>query len=90
MVWSTDTRVTTMGDNNMILLDEHNIELFPSRLFEYPDLAIAEFCNVANNANDMTRFGIHWKFGEEKPFVLGTYFHNNIAETPMYSPIKPP
>ena len=35
---ATETRVLTMGDNNMILLDEANIVLFPSRLIDYPNL----------------------------------------------------
>ena len=42
-VLASDTRVRTMGDNNMVLLDEANIRLFPSRVLDYPNLAIGEF-----------------------------------------------
>lgn len=41
--FATDTRVLTMGENNMILLDEANIRLFPSRLYDYPNLVVGEF-----------------------------------------------
>ena len=76
---ASDTRVTTMGDNNMILLDDANIGLFPSRLYDYPDEATAEFRN-----NNVTVFGVHWKFGEENPWVLGTYLHNGGVEIPAF------
>lgn len=66
---ATDTRVLTMGENNLIVTDDANIWLFPSRVFEYPNLAIAEFSGDA-----FTQFGIHWKFGSDNPLVLGTYF----------------
>ena len=68
-VLASDTRVRTMGDNNMVLLDEANIHLFPSRVLDYPNLAIGEF-----GGDSFTRLGIHWKFGSENPWVLGTYF----------------
>ena len=76
-LWATDTRTLTMGDNNLVLLDEHNIFLFPGRIIEYPNLAVGEF-----NSDDFRRFGIHWKFGEKKPFVVGTYFENNAPIAP--------
>ena len=69
---ATDTRVMTMGENNLVLVDDANIWLFPSRVFEYPDLAIGEFSDQAGN--DFTQLGIHWKFGSDNPLVLGTYF----------------
>ena len=65
---ATDTRVRTMGDNNMVLLDEANITIFPSRLNEYPNLAIGEF-----GVNDFYEMGVHWKFNKDNPWVLGTY-----------------
>ena len=68
MATATDTRVRTMGDNNMILLDEANITIFPSRLNEYPNLAIGEF-----GGNDFYEMGVHWKFNKDNPWVLGTY-----------------
>ncbi|UCG63117.1 MAG: hypothetical protein JSV52_07490 [Candidatus Zixiibacteriota bacterium] len=76
-VLATDTRVLTMGDNNMIMLDDANIWLFPSRFFEYPNLAIGEFSNA-----DFTQFGIHWKFGKDNPLVVGTYFTDLGAAYP--------
>jgi hypothetical protein len=90
--FATNTRVLTMGDNNEILLDEANIWLYPSRVFDYPDIAIADF--VGYDAGFGTKdgaqfdgddfyfheFGVHWKFGEEKPWVLGTYFFNSEGQ----------
>lgn len=84
-VAATETRVLTMGDNNMILLDEANVILFPSRLVDYPDLAIGEF-----QPNDMTQLGINWKPNKDKQCVLGTYLHNNTAENHNYLPINVP
>ena len=82
---ASETRVLTMGDNNMILLDEANIMLFPSRLQEYPNLATAEF-----QSDDMMMLGMHWKFKPEKSCVLGTYFHNNSAEQHDFAPVNAP
>lgn len=82
---ATETRVLTMGENNMILLDEANILLFPSRLVDYPNLSVGEF-----QPNDMTQLGIHWKPRKEMNCVLGTYLHNNTAENHQYLPINAP
>lgn len=91
--FATNTRVLTMGENNEILLDEANIWLYPARIYDYPDLAIAEFKGYSSGfATKGTEqfdgddyyfhdFGVHWKFGEEKPFVLGTYFSNSQGQT---------
>jgi len=84
-VSATETRVMTMGDNNTILLDEHNITIFPSRLYDYPNLAIAEFSN-----NDFTKFGVHWKFNEDKPWILGVYLHNGTPSDAAFNPIDLP
>jgi hypothetical protein len=81
---ATETRVLTMGDNNMLLLDEANIFLFPSRISDWPNLVTGEFGN-----DDFAKLGIHWKFGtKEKPWYLATYFHNNSPELPgmWYNP----
>ncbi len=83
--FATDTRVLTMGDNNLILLDDANIALFPSRILDYPNLAIAEM-----SSDDMRSFGVHWKFRKDKPCVLGTYLYNDGMETSEYAPISPP
>lgn len=77
---ATDTRVVTMGDNNLVVIDDANIWLFPSRVFEYPNLAVGEFSN--QGGNDFTQFGIHWKFGSDNPIVLGTYFTDLPAAVP--------
>ncbi|MEE8577436.1 MAG: hypothetical protein V3T31_09290 [candidate division Zixibacteria bacterium] len=78
--FGTETRVLTMGDNNLVLLDDANIWLFPSRVFEYSNLAVGEFSN--QGGNDFTQFGIHWKFGSDNPMVFGTYFTDLPAEEP--------
>ena len=84
-VYGTHTRVLTMGDNNMILLDDANVSMFPSRLLDYPNIAVAEF-----GSNDMMDLGVHWKLDKDKPYVLGTYLHNNSATLHSYSPVGPP
>jgi len=84
--FATNTRVLTMGDNNTILLDDANIWLFPSRIVDYPNLAIGEF----GQPGDFTEFGIHWKFREKSSCVLATYLHNSDAIYPMGSPFFPP
>ncbi len=85
---ATNTRVLTMGDNNMILLDEANIWLFPSRINDYPKVVIGEFGTFSHGyfsgeygpASEFTELGIHWKFRKESPCVLGTYLHNSDEE----------
>ena len=72
--FGSNTRVLTMGDNNAIAIDDANIWLFPSRINNYPGLAIAEVGN-----GDVTRFGIHWQFGDDSPWVMGTYFEENLG-----------
>ncbi len=85
---ATETRVYTMGDNNNILLDDANIWLYPSRTFEYPNIAVAEFgtnydyYDKALSPYDFYQLGAHWKFGSDKPTVLGTYFSNLPAQYP--------
>lgn len=78
--FATETRVMTMGNNNTILLDEANIWQFPSRLNDYPNLAIGEFSYSADN--NFANLGIHWKFGNDNPWVLGTYFSTLDAYEP--------
>ncbi len=80
--FATDTRVFTMGQNNNVLLDEANIALYPSRINDYPNLAIGEFARFYEGTDDFTDFGIHWKFDRDNPWVLGTYF----SVLPAYYP----
>ncbi|MEW5993640.1 MAG: hypothetical protein AB1744_04500 [Candidatus Zixiibacteriota bacterium] len=84
--FATNTRVLTMGDNNTILLDEANIWQFPSRINDYPNLAIAEFADAGGS--EFKDFGIHWRFNQDYPWVLGTYFHNSDVIYPMSSPFR--
>jgi hypothetical protein len=81
----TNVRVLTLGDNNMILQDEANIFLFPSTIMNYQKLVQGEFGRVSDDFfeyGDFTDFGVHWKIGEENPFVLGTYLHNSAFVAP--------
>jgi hypothetical protein len=78
--FATQTRVLTMGDNHVILVDDANIWNWPSRLNNYPDLAIAEF----ESSDNFTRFGVHWQFGTDNPWVLATYFEDNFTFTPYF------
>ncbi|MBD3331227.1 hypothetical protein GF356_00130 [candidate division GN15 bacterium] len=80
-VFATETRVITLGNTNNVLLDEENIWIFPSRVFDYPRLAVGEVGQDPAN-NNFTRLGIHWEFGKKKPFVLGTYFSELPAVVP--------
>lgn len=74
---ATDTRVMTMGNNNNVLLDEANIWLYPGRVIEYPNLAVGEF-----DSDGFYNFGINWKFNNDNPWVLGTYFSTMPAYVP--------
>lgn len=75
--YATQTRTLTMGDANMIVHDDNNIWMFPSTLYDYPELAIGEFGHYSfldGDGGSFTNLGLHYKFGEKKPFVLGLYF----------------
>ncbi|HWR83216.1 MAG TPA: hypothetical protein VN285_07930 [Candidatus Deferrimicrobium sp.] len=82
--FATNTRVLTMGENNTILLDEANIWLFPSRIMDYPNIAVGEFGD-----GDFMNLGIHWKFDEDNPWMLGTYLYNSDVVYPMGRPLPP-
>ncbi|SYZ74453.1 exported hypothetical protein [Candidatus Zixiibacteriota bacterium] len=78
--FATMTRVLTMGDANGIVHDEANIWFFPQTLYDYPDIVVGEFYESyygEYNNSEFTDFGVHYKFGEKKPFVLGLYFTKN-------------
>ncbi len=76
-VLATNTRVRTMGNNNMIVLDDYNIVLFPSRLNDYPNLVIGEFAG-----DDFYEMGVHWSFNKDNPWVLGTYISTPMIGRP--------
>jgi len=94
--FATNTRVLTMGDNNTILLDEANIWQFPSRINDYPNFVIGEFgafsheyySDESSSSDDFTELGIHWRFNEDNPWVLGTYLHNSDVIHPITSPLR--
>jgi len=79
--FATQTRTLTMGDANMIVHDDYNIWLFPSTLYDYPDMAIGEFGDyryeLSNGSDIFTDVGVHYKFGKKKPFVMALYFTTN-------------
>lgn len=66
---ATNTRVNTMGYNNMIVIDDANIEIFPGRLIEFSNLAIGEF-----NSSDFRDFGMIWKVAEKSNWNMGAFF----------------
>ncbi len=88
--FATDTRVLTMGENYNVLLDESNVWMYTGRVFNYPNLATGEFYQDYYYDDpygdgyryDFGQFGINWKFGEAKPWVLGTYFTNGSPVLP--------
>jgi hypothetical protein len=89
--FATMTRVLTMGDANGIVHDEANIWYFPSTLYDYPEMAIGEFSLYnyydEDYYEDFTDIGVHYKFGEKKPFVLGVYFTRQQPYSPnVYIP----
>jgi hypothetical protein len=71
---ATLTKTLTMGNANNIVHDDGNIWLYPSTFYSYPDLAIGEF-----SSDNFYDFGIHYKFGEESPLMLGVYFTTRQA-----------
>ncbi|HOD65115.1 MAG TPA: hypothetical protein PKW75_00800 [candidate division Zixibacteria bacterium] len=87
--FATETRTLTLGQTNNVLLDEANIWLYPSRIMDYPNLAIGEFGYdpdsdpiESSSPADFTRFGVHFKIGRDNPWVLGAYFDNLPASEP--------
>lgn len=78
---ATNVRVLTLGDNNVILRDDANIYLFPSTINNYKKLVVGEF-GRSYTSKDFRTLGIHWQIGDENPFVLGTYLHNDEVVLP--------
>lgn len=82
--FATLTRTLTMGDANNIVHDNANIWLYPSTLWDYPEMAVGEFSRYYyyydlqdGEGSEFTDIGLHYKFGENKPFVMGLYFTIN-------------
>jgi len=72
--FASETRTLVMGDNNMIMVDDYNIFMFPGRVNNYPNLALGEF--DYNFGNEFYDFGITWQFNDDNPWVLGTFVSN--------------
>ncbi len=75
---ATQTRTLVMGNNDQVLVDDYNVFTYPGRVFNYPNLAIAEF----DGGDDFYKFGINWQFGDENPTVVGTYVCNDYPIGP--------
>jgi hypothetical protein len=85
--FATATRTYTLGQTGSILLDEDNIFMYPSRINMYPNIAVGDVGTDygvggisdfdAYNDQGVASFGVHWKFNEKNPWVLGTYFFDD-------------
>lgn len=71
--FATQTRLLTLGENYTVLVDDYNVWMYPSRVNNYPNIGVGEFARYGDGDN-FYQFGVNWKFGEQKPWVLGTYF----------------
>ena len=91
--FATNTRVLTLGETNNILHDDANIWLFPSRINMYPDIAVAEFGYydyldyAVSDAEqygygEIAQLGVNWKFNQNNPWVLGTYYYSSGVRYP--------
>jgi hypothetical protein len=76
--FATETRTTVMGENNMIMVDDANMFMFPGRVNNYPNLALGEF----GMNDEFYNFGVTWQFNEENPWVLGTF----VSYEPQFGP----
>lgn len=78
---ATMTRLRTLGEQWDIVVDDANIWNYTGRVLSYPNLGIGEVGHSDfgdwDDGSTITQFGIHWKFGSDRPWVLGTYFYND-------------
>lgn len=95
--FATETRTQVMGFNDGVMVDDYNIFRFPGRTFNYPNLAVGEFSiynyqmimsETADGAQldypsyqEFYNFGVNWQFGDDNPWVVGTYISTLV---PMY------
>ena len=79
--FATQTRLLTLGENYTVLVDDYNQWMYPSRVNMYPNIGVGEFARYSESDN-FYQFGVNWKFGEQKPWVLGTYFSDYGAMQP--------
>lgn len=68
-----EVRSITMGGEriNNIIKDQGNIWLYPQTVNMYADQAEGVWDD--NLSNEFARLGVHFKFGDNNPFVLGIY-----------------
>jgi hypothetical protein len=87
--FATETRTEVMGFNDGIMVDDANIFRFPGRTYNYPNLVVGEFSiynygyygprtasadvEEVGSYQQFYNFGVNWQFGDENPWVLGTY-----------------
>jgi hypothetical protein len=85
--FASPTRTHVMGNNDMIMVDDGNIFRFAGRINNYPDLAMGEFADYYDYYDYFWQLGITWKFGEERPWVLGTFVNTDPSTWPVsYDP----
>jgi hypothetical protein len=81
MVMATETRLQTLGNNFITIMDEDNVFYFPSVVNKYPRLVVADFGEsysfpiVAGSFKstgtegfggfDFNRVGAHWQFSQD-------------------------
>ena len=76
--FASETRTLVMGDNNMIMVDDANMFMFPGRVNNYPNLAVGEF----GLGDEFYNFGVTWQFNDDNPWVLGTF----VSYWPQFGP----
>lgn len=73
-VMASDTRVTTMGGVNNVIIDDANMWLYPHTITKYPKLFNAEY----SSGSDFSRIGGNFPLSDgSDPRVIGVYFYEN-------------
>ena len=74
--WSTETRVTTLGDANNVVKDEAGIFIYPALILDFSDLVLGEIGQVSIGGGlvetQLYRLGAHIDLGNQIG-VLGLY-----------------
>lgn len=83
MAYATQTRVTTMGEADMIVKDEANVMWLPQTITMYPKLVGADVMY-----GELGRFYGHMMFQEDSdnPLVFGMYFYTYNDDLPIGAP----
>ncbi|MCD6249846.1 MAG: hypothetical protein J7J98_05925 [candidate division Zixibacteria bacterium] len=77
--FASETRTMVMGENNMIMVDDYNMFMFPGRVNNYPNLVLGEF---DYDSDELYDFGVTWQFNDDNPWVLGTF----VSTEPEFGP----